>query len=326
MPRLVVCGDTHFRIEEPFFSAQKEFVKWFLKQPFNNSENVFIHLGDVFNCSGPNPNTIDLAVYFNKEMKFKNKFYLVGSHDYNRSRNTYSPTPLRQENNTEIIYDVGLKDLEGIKCLFLPFIYDRAISNKTQKEFYEEFGKKENIKCDFCFHHLQDETICFGGISNGINLSWVQGERIGGHIHKRQKGYLGTPCINRFDEKGKDSFLLLIDTETKEKEYIKTPQFLDYKSLDYEKNNVLEGLIHLAGPGIPIELKIFDIINAPSKEAAEEKYKGRFIHEIFLKKNEEEQLLQEEQKETKTIKEYFNNFCIKNKISKKLQEKLGVYL
>jgi len=335
MNQLVILGDLHFDIKEPFFSCQKEFCKWFLDQEFNKEENILIQLGDVYTHSNPNPKVHDLGIDFFSKMKFNKKYILTGNHDYNRLQNSYSTIPLQNINGVEIIYKPKRELIGNLNCLFLPFIYDKSeySNNLSQKEFYENY-KKENdgdIETNFVFHHLQDESINFGG-DEGIDLSWIDGERVGGHIHIRQKNYLGSPLIGRFDERGKESYILLIDLETKEKEYIKVPQFLDYMTLDYEKDYIGTTL----GFGIGILDKgktfnsqyIYDIINSPSRQAVEEKFKGLYLREIRLKKNEEESndSLSQEEKENKTLKDYFNGFCIKNKVSKDIQEKVINYI
>jgi hypothetical protein len=112
------------------------------------------------------------------------------------------------------------------------------------------------------------------------------------------------------------------------KEYVKIPKFLDYEILDYSEDYNFERDFETCSGefdncGVTLRFyTIFDILNAPSIEAAEEKFKGLYIHDIKIKVNEDNVLLQEEQKEIRTLKEHFINFCIKNKVSKKLQEKL----
>ena len=314
--KLIVMGDPHFRKVEPFFSAQKESVNWFIKQDFNNEENYYVNLGDVFDSSSPNPDAIDLAIDFNNKLKFKEKNYLVGSHDYNRLKNSYSPTPLGRDKNTEIFYEPAIINIKNLKCLILPFIYDKTFLDKSMKEYYENLPEKySNQEYDFIFHHVQDSSIKFNAEDDsGINLDYLKGKRIGGHIHHRRKGYLGTPLINRFDEKGKDSFILIIDLETKEEEYIEVPKFMDYETIDYE--------IDCPDPCI----RIFDIINAPSRAAAEEKFKGLFLRNIELKKTLEESKEVVEEQSASSIKDHFINFCNKQKVSKSLKNKLNAYI
>lgn len=316
--KAVIIGDLHFKKDEPFFSAQKEFCKWFLNQNFNRKENILINSGDLFDKSVPNPSIYEYAINWHKQMNFKEIFILSGNHDFCRVKNSYSTEPLTSLDNIKVIYKPEIICFNNFKILFLPFLYDKTCNSNslTQKEFYSLYSKNFKDKCDIIIFHFEDETIQFGGESNGIDLSWCEGERIGGHIHKKQAGYLGSPLITRYDEREKESFILLIDLDTKEKEYVKVPQFLDYVTIDYESAIVRP----------IVQFPIFDIINAPSREAAEEKFKGLYIRNIELKKDEENLSLIEESKESLTIKEYFSNFCAKNKVAKKIQEKLVNYI
>jgi DNA repair exonuclease SbcCD nuclease subunit len=327
MNQLVILGDLHFDIKEPFFSCQKEFCKWFLDQEFNKEENILIQLGDVYTHSNPNPKVHDLGIDFFSKMKFNKKYILTGNHDYNRTQNSYSTIPLQNISGVEIIYRPKRELIGNLNCLFLPFIYDKSeySNNLSQKEFYENYKKNDgDIETNFVFHHLQDESINFGG-NEGIDLSWTDGERVGGHIHIKNKNYLGTPYITRYDERGKESYILVIDLETKEKEYVKVSQFLDYEELNYE--NPKSDYLNRTKELLCYE-RIFDIIDAPSRQAAEDKFKGLYLREIRLKKNEEESndSLSQEEKENKTLKDYFNGFCIKNKVSKDIQEKVINYI
>lgn len=325
--KIVVVGDTHFQIAEPYFSVAKEFVKWFLSQPFNCEENIFIHLGDLYHKSNPNPKVHDLGIEWISKIKCNLKYILAGNHDYNRSQNSYSIEPLSKIDNTRLIFKRTYFPNflnKNINIVMMPFVYDNISqvmdTPMSRKEYYEMPAEAAN-SFDYLFHHLEDENINFPGKESlGVNLSqYSKAKRIGGHIHKKQKGYLGSSLITRYDERGKDSFVLLIDTETKEKEYIQVPQFLDYIELDYDDLMV----------EIPFSIyRIFDIVNAPSLEAAREKFKGLYIRDIALKdkNNEKISLSENEVNETKSIRDWFNLFCEKNKITNSIIEKLQGYI
>lgn len=319
MSKIIIVGDTHFRIEEPHFSAGKEFCKWFNQQDFNKEDNIMVHLGDVAHHANPNPRVHDLMINWFNGMKFKKKYLIAGNHSYNRSQDSYAEEPLANIENTILIYTDYKIEIDNLKLLFLPFIYDKTgVLDSTMKEHYEDLSKEdyEINDLNYIFHHVEDSTINFGGEYNGINLDYLKGKRVGGHIHKRQIGYLGSALITRFDEKNKDSFILVIDTETKEEIYIEVPKFLDYVDLNY--NDI---------PPEPRPDLIYDIIDAPNKESAESKFGYLYLREIYIKKNEEElkESLEEDLK-VNSIKDHFINFCNKNKISKKIKEKLGGYI
>ena len=323
--KLVVMSDLHGRKEEPFFFAQKEFCNWFVEQNFNNENNTLIDLGDIVEHSVPNPDVYDMLFDFYGRMKFKNKKIMSGNHCYNRLKNSHAEIPLLNIANTEFINKPSYERIENLDCLFLPFMYDRTelTNNKTMEAFYiTEYFQDIDFEYDFIFTHLQDETIKFSeDDENSIDLSFLKGQRMSGHIHKFQKGYLGSVLINNFAEKGKDSFIALIDTETKEIEYVKVPNFLQYNTIDYSDN---------FPTNIPNNVfVIYDIENAPSKEAAENKFVGLYIRDggIHLKKSKEELKMEEsEKKDNRTINDFFDDFCKKEKVSKKIKQKVGSYI
>jgi hypothetical protein len=323
--KLVVCGDLHLNIEEPHFSAGKAFINWFLEQEFNNEENYFIQLGDLYQHSNPNPLIHELGAHWLSSMKFKKKYIMIGNHCYNRSRNSYSVSPLSKIENTEIVYSPKVETIGSFSFLMMPFLYDKVNINCTQKEYYEN---KENMtlgvnidNIKFAFHHLQDNSIkFFEGDESGIDLSWFKGELVGGHIHKKQKNYCGSPIITRFDERGKDSYILILDLETLEKEYVPIPRFLDYKNIDFDSDRVP----HQSEPlGDMRRWFIYDIVNATSKDAAEEKFKGLYLRNIELKKSEEEIIIEESSSTTDdNIIKTFDSFAKKQKLSKKVYDKV----
>ncbi len=336
--QLVIISDLHFKKDEPFFSVQKEFMNWFVKQDFNNENNVLIDLGDLFDNSTPNPSVYDFVISKRKEMKFKEDYILAGNHCYNRSRDSYAEEPLQNKNNTKIIYKPEVIEIEcensynttclkTLKCLFLPFLYDRIFFNMSMKDYYEseEFLKEFNDSYDFIFYHFQDSSMKFSADDdNGIDIDILEGEKLGGHIHKRQSNYLGSPYPLRYDERGKDSFILLIDMETKKREYIQIPKFLDYEEIDYNVDKIPENKLWKFHYDLGIyEYRIYDIIDAPSEDSAREKFKGLYIREVKLKKDKSE-ILEEENgtEEKKTIEVYFDNFCKKNNIEKRIREKI----
>lgn len=318
--KLVIVGDTHFTIEEPFFSAGKKFVEWFLEQEFNSPDNYMIHVGDLYHHSNPNPKVHELGIHWLSNCKFSNILLELGNHCYNRAQDSYSIAPLSKIRGVRIVDRPEVLQIKNINSVILPFVYERTsyLKERTMKEVYEKeipnslYGAKD---ADFMFHHVQDESIQFGDVT-GIDLSWFKGERIGGHIHKKSKGYLGSPLITRYDERNKDSFILLIDTETKEKTYVRVPTFLDYYQIDYE-STVFEPTV---------EFPIYDIVNAPSRDAAQQKFKQLYLRDIQVRKLEEDSYVEKEQGKFMTIKDHFQEFCSKNKVPAKLKAKLEGYL
>jgi len=83
------------------------------------------------------------------------------------------------------------------------------------------------------------------------------------------ENFLGTPVINRKDEKGKDSRIATMNMGTKEWNYTPVPKFLDFYVVDYlDPPKELDP---------EVKYKVIEVENAPSRTAALElvrKYKG----------------------------------------------------
>lgn len=297
----IIIGDLHFRSEEPFYSSSVAFCKWFVSQSFNNPDNNAIFLGDIVNSAKSNGkvNYLMVNLFFNY-LKFKNIWILQGNHDYSK-RDGSGLDPLKAKDNIVLINILQEFLVNEKKCLFLPYFYPVSL----MKETYENFNS--NIKYDYIFYHFDDETIFFGGKARGINISHLKGKRIGGHIHKKQNNYLGSVSIVRADERKKGSFLYHLEKD----EYICIPTFLDYVIIDYSKGLNVEN--ESSAPYI-----IYDIINAPSKELAEEKFKDYYRGKISTKKNIQIESSSSKAGKKKSIKEYFKEFLQLNNIDEKL--------
>lgn len=297
----IVIGDLHFRSEEPFYSSSKAFCEWFLNLSFNNLNNNAIFLGDIVNSAKSNGkvNHLMIDLFFNN-LKFKKIWILQGNHDYSK-RDGSGLDPLQAKKNIMIIDSYKEIIINERICLFFPHFYPSIEMKKIYENFYLE---KEY---DYIFYHFDDETIFFGGKAKGINISNIKGKRIGGHIHKKQNNYLGSVSIMRSDERGKRSFLYNLEKD----EYIRIPLFLDYEIIDYS-----QGIDHTREP--PAPYMIYDVINAPSKEAAKEKFKDFYIGDIITKDNIQINNSSSKIGKKKPIIEYLKEFLQLNNIDKEL--------
>ena len=277
--KLIVSADKHIREETPYRAAINKFIDWFVSRPFNSPDNIFIDLGDLYHKAKPTPNEYADGHSFLNRIKGQKKL-LAGNHDYDYSDEHvfFSLQPHYQDKNVEIITEPVIHQYGNVRCLFLPWVY--LPEGHSRKDFYENiFPKKiENQPdVDFIFYHFCDETVAFGGRSSskGIDLSKYKGKRVGGDIHVTvSDNYLQVPIPTRKDEAGHSGEILVIDTETKEIEYYSVPRFLDFYVIHYgeepQKNPEGEAVHY--------------ILDAPSFEAAEEKYSHINLGGVSLKK------------------------------------------
>ncbi len=313
MNNLIVLGDTHFRVDEPFFSAGKAFMKWFAEQDFNNENNYLIHLGDVYHNSKPNPRVImRVEHWFYKQLKFKRIDILAGNHGYNRKRKSYSIEPLVNFDNINIILYPVEYFIEGLKLLFLPYYYPFTNDFPPMEEHYANLsGQFESESHDFIFTHMEDETSHFSDYY--CDLSYLKGQRISGHIHIPSGHFLGSAFISRYDEKGKSGFLKIIDIKTKNIDKINTPRFLDYYDVNYPDSL----------SQIEAEFPIWNIHDIPNKESALKQYPDIYIHEMFKKQTRKKLKRKSISTSKKSIMEYFKDYIQLNKyIDDRLESRL----
>ena len=331
MAKIVVTADIHARIEDPFFTAHDLFFKWFLDDSgLNEKENTLIDLGDLFHNSRPNPRTIQQVNTFFQNLSIRSVYLQAGNHDYNADRHSWSIDAIPNSPTEDtIVYKIKnpmeIMISNKVRIYFFPFMPRRDIIEwtngeyRTLKDLYESYRDDSNFDPDFLFYHFPDETQAFGGIANGINLSWFKtGQLVGGDIHIQTNRYIGTPFPTRKDEAGQTGHLLIIDTETKKVEYVEVPQFMDYPVVKYGKD--------LPESKYP-RAYIFE--DAPSRGAVYSRYEieePSIYHEIKVKEDASKSILTGDSTEGKTVKDFFKELAEKKKIKKAVQEKVAEVL
>ena len=190
-------------------------------------------------------------------------------------------------------------DIEGIKCLMLPFNYD-----------YRKYSELEG-RYDFIFTHITPVECQFA--NEGLLFPKLKGTFIHGHTHlpmefvdkyNNKHIVLGVPLPTRhleaFDHK-------IIEIKNKEIHYINVPFYFKYETIEYgtipeNKNN------------------IYNIINAPSKKLALEKYKDYYIrnHGIKLLRNEFNHETLKDEFESGNILSKFNTFIVEKQLSEEV--------
>ncbi|MFW6225334.1 MAG: hypothetical protein ACOC3V_00070 [bacterium] len=306
--KIVVCGDDHIRYEEPFYSAKSDYFDWFINQDFNNEHNIMIHVGDLFHTNQPLPKEYDIAYKYLTNLKFKKIYILAGNgiHEYNRVKCNYAIEPLNSIDNVELIFSPKSEKIGELNILFMPWVPSRFYNDKTMKEWYESW---EDNNYDYIFGHFAHKPF----FNTEIIIDHLKGKKRMGHIHipDKEAGYVGVNTITRFDEKGIDCYLNIIDINDGKETYYDIPKFIDYYDIKY--------------PDKPEEVDtkypIWTIHEAPSKEKAEELYSNLCIRDIFLEKNsyiDRDDSSKVEQKQS--ITEYFDSFVKDTKINKEIEK------
>lgn len=292
----IIEKDRHMKIKKPFFEAQKAYNEWFLKQEFNNIQNTFISLGDLFDKSIPTPDEVYEMLSFFDRCRFKDIYLLAGNHDYSNVEKSYSFAPLKNNPRIHLITNKCRIKIEDKYFLFLPFMQ----TNLQTRQAYEKIEELDN---DYICYHFEDESIQYGKKKTGISsLTEVKGERIGGHIHTSQKNYeLGMPVLSRYDERYEKNNLLVISDK---KTFIEVPKFISYEEVIYP--NEL--------PESKDSFTLWDILDAPSSKIARtfyrEKYPDIHIREVHVKSKKEDAIQNSLIEDGFSIKKAFDNYIM----------------
>lgn len=314
---IVFCGDTHFRGEYPFFEAGKSFMDWFANQWWNTEENTLIHLGDVTHGSLITGKVYrEVVDWFLNKLNFSRIIVLAGNHDYHRHSKSSSIDPLKALNDVEVYDTPQSIEVEGKHMLMLPYYYSSLVDGlPPMKDYYQSLPQEwTGIEWDYILGHYNDETEKVFGTY--IDTSYLKGKRILGHIHFPRGNYIGTPVITRKDESGNNNQILVDDG--KKLESYPTPRFLDYYEVTYS-----ESLTE-----VEAEYPIWDVIDAPSEDAAYEMYDSATIRKVHLKNERKKDESTEDDNgevgatQEKSVKEHMEDFFSKHSYSDKTKEKV----
>lgn len=315
----IITGDEHIRSEEPFYSAKRDYFDWFIKQDFNNKENMLINTGDFFHSKSPTPKDYELAHWYLKQCQF-NKIYILrgnGAHEFNVTRKTYATYPLEQFENVEIIKTPTIIYNGDTSFLLLPFIPSWELDGQTLNEYYQEYIEKLVAEEMDTFDYIIGHFFHKNGFGDDIDISPLKGKRRMGHNHVPSKDgeYVGINTITRSDEAGCDLHFNKIDGNTKKEELIEIPRFLDYASIDYEKDDLLQESVS--------RYTLYNVTNAPDEKSIYQKYGNIIINKWDRKKQiTEDTGGADEDGEAETLLDYFENFMKKKKVNTNLKNKL----
>jgi len=313
--KMYVIADLHNRKEQPYFTINKNLLEHISNQEWNNENNYFLQLGDFFHTSEPEPDVIGMCNnYLNNRFKFKQTYILAGNlaHEYNRRRNVYAIDSLSGNDKIAIIKSPQVVKNGRLSMLLLPWIYDKheILEGQTLKAYYEAL---QDDGYDFIFGHFSNIEF-FNEVV--INLDHFKGKKILGHIHTRMNDFLGVPHI----EKGQTGIIKEIDLDTGEVVNIELPDFVKYETVNYPNKPLTDNT------NIPV---FIDVENAKGSEKEVISYYqslGYYVKKVTfleeLNKNKKDGTITEANNKSKTLIEHFEDFSKKEKLSKKVNNKI----
>jgi predicted phosphodiesterase len=241
--KLIVIGDLHLRYKEPYYSAVKKWMEWFLQSDYNIEDNILIQLGDdtesAINKSYVNRDLI----WFYQNIKCKSKIVLQGNHDLSDEHGSNLEI-LRNEVDIDIVDKPRIMNIEGLQCLFLPHISSTLYGTEMEKYYSSLYDRCENREYpwqgtfDYAFGHVEDETQKRSEKHKVCDLSKLDIKtRVFGHIHTYNMdvggSYLGSVSPNSSTEVNKHAFIYSIDLDNGRSTVIECPIYLNYYSVTY---------------------------------------------------------------------------------------------
>lgn len=324
MNDIVFVGDLQIKEEKPYSLAMSDFIEWFISQPYCNKNNILILLGDICNKGLLSNDENDFIVNtFFKKLPFKQILIVHGNHEFNNKGGSALKF-LRHLPNIQVIVKPELISINEKKFLFLPYLNDK-IDGLTMKEYYTNLPDELN-QGDYCIGHFSYMPL-FEKDKSFIPVDNIKGKKILGHIHsghlnKGEDYYLGSPLIDRFDHKHKNSYIMTIDEDWKEQFY-QIPQFVDYDSIKYPDslpiNKIANHVIYDIEDSIDKDLSI-EYYSKLCLEKGEQFYWREIHRKIEINNNIN---LIKLEKENKKFSDYLNNFYVTKNISNKVQEILN---
>jgi hypothetical protein len=307
---MLVIADLHIKEKEPFLSAIK---KLFEDLNTFNPDEILVFLGDEFDNSSPSWSCFALFAEFISSRK-NDVYILNGNHTYSK-RKGFVLEGFSNFKNVHIILTPTVYDIEGKKCLFLPYL---EVDNKVYYTDYK-FSETENF-FDYIFTHLTPWKVAFG--EEGIDFNNLKGTFIHGHIHmqldfkddyENKHMIVGVPIPTRHLEQLQKHRILEIKNGNVNIIYI--PQYFTYETLQFgeepsNKNNIL------------------NVKNVPSWEALYKTYRQYHIREegVEFIKNEDMVSFENSEFEQGGLKQKFNIFRLDRGLSNEVTNKCLEYI
>lgn len=294
---MIIVGDLHLKETEPFFTHQREFLKW-LEDNFAYEEMVI--LGDVFDTSSPQWKVYSLFKSF--LLSREAKTYIVqGNHDFSRRKGSAVVSFNMLHHINVYIDKTEFTSEEGWNCLAIPYKYNM-----------EEY-KDIKFSGDFCFTHTMPEEEAFGG--EFVDLSHLDAFLVYGHIHERREEYtnkkiVGVPVITRKGEVNNPIYRI---NENKEFEEVPTEVDFQYKTIEF-------------GEDIDNPNYIYEIHNAPDVNSIFQEYKDAYIRVAGCTYKQGSIDSEKEELNVHSLSEEFKYFCEQELVEEDIKSKGITYL
>lgn len=309
---IILCGDTHLRADEPYFSAFKQFTKNISGAEWNTPENVFIHMGDFFNSSALSGELVDQAKEFWDAINCDIKMIIQGNHDVSRRLGS---SLLSLPKDVAVIYKDKSMTVNGVNILLLP--HPELLEDR---ERYQQLtGKYDLILGHFAALPLFGHELV-------LSPDLISPMMFFGHVHIQDKSndcYIGVPLATMYGEDCQKNRLIKIDEKTLTYENIYVESTLKSAVVDWNKPEQIEAAKKMKDTPV-----LMDVINAPSVKSVYEHLPESqyYIRRIEVKQDMETPELASaeviEQGRSFLINEFFNQSTKTEEVNNRVRQLL----
>ena len=239
--KIAILGDTHFGARGDSSDFHIFFEKFYMNTFFpylkeNNIDTVF-QLGDLFDRRKYiNFNSLYRCrqYFFDLIAEYNIDFYtLLGNHDIsykNTLKVNSSELLLNEYKNVTVYSDYAQVEFDGLKIDVIPWL-----CKENEKQLFEKMKTSDS---QFCFGHFDIDgfemyrgNVCLGGIPKDKFQKYDT--VLTGHFHHRSTNgnitYVGTPCEMMWSDYNDVKGFHILDTETREMEFIENPYQMFYR-------------------------------------------------------------------------------------------------
>lgn len=275
---VVILGDIHLTSRKDYLlQTCLEFLEWYKSWHLNNIDNELILAGDLVDSHVNGGVVIDLLEKFYLYSQFKNIYIVVGNHDKKKvdGYDQLSYEFLKNKSNVHIYEELEEVEVEGLKCLFLPYYLDHI---RPMNEVYSNLHKTHKGPYDLVVGHFAGEDNSFkGSVDCILNLDKLNAKKIClGHIHTRfihPERYIGSIYACNKIQNDPTRSAWYYDGEWKEE---RLPLFNEFITFSYPDPK----------PISRAKVPIYTILNCASESIAKQSYGNIYIRKVTIDKED----------------------------------------
>ncbi len=261
--KLIICGDTHLRLAQPYQDAIRLFLRDIRHASWNVEGNTFLHAGDLFDSSALSGDLVQFATEFWESIRCKRKIIIQGNHDVSRKIGSALKALPK---DVEVFYKMDTISLLS------PSGKERKVLLLPHPELIEDRERYATLdaKADIVVGHFAVLPLFGSEIPLPTTLQYNLA--FFGHVHKRdtyKDCYIGVPVATMYNEDLQEHRLVEVDLDTLTYSNISLDAYLRSYEVEWGSPE-LKALIDLSTESDLSKLShvpLVNILNAPSVKA-----------------------------------------------------------